>query len=165
MDIKMIKKVVTEATGIDLNDKKLNSRRISENVEARTMYFSLAREFTALSLADIGKSINPRKDHATVLYSIRKAKDAIRFDKSFRQKLENLRSRVEFLRVQVEESEIDFITALNRLEKMEEHNMILIGQNSQLLKQIENLNGKIERQNRYLIENGYKINRSVFAED
>ena len=154
MDIKMIKKVVTEATGIDLNDKKLNSRRISENVEARTMYFSLAREFTALSLADIGKSINPRKDHATVLYSIRKAKDAIRFDKSFRQKLENLRSRVEFLRVQVEESEIDFITALNRLEKMEEHNMILIGQNSQLLKQIENLNGKIERQNRYLIENG-----------
>jgi hypothetical protein len=161
----MIKKVVTEATGIDLNDKKLNSRRISENVEARTMYFSLAREFTALSLADIGKSINPRKDHATVLYSIRKAKDAIRFDKSFRQKLENLRSRVEFLRVQVEESEIDFITALNRLEKMEEHNMVLIGQNSQLLKQIENLNGKIERQNRYLIENGYKINRSVFAED
>ena len=161
----MIKKVVSESTGINLDDKELNSRRISENVEARTMYFSLAREFTTLSLADIGKSINPRKDHATVLYSIRKAKDAIRFDKSFRQKLENLRSRVEFLRVQVEESEIDFVTALNRLEKMEEHNMMLIGQNSQLLKQIENLNGKIERQNRYLIENGYKINRSVFAED
>lgn len=165
MDIKMIKKVVTEQTGIDLNDKKLNSRRISENVEARTMYFSLAREFTTLSLADIGKSIKPQKDHATVLYSIRKAKDAIRFDKAFRQKLDNLRSRVEFLRTQVEESEIDFITALNRLDKMEEHNMMLIGQNADLLKQIENLNGKIERQNKYLTENGYVIGRSVFKED
>jgi hypothetical protein len=161
----MIKKVVTEATGIDLNNKKLNSRRISENVEARTMYFSLAREFTTLSLADIGKSIKPQKDHATVLYSIRKAKDAIRFDKEFRQKLDNLRSKVEFLRTQVEESEIDFITALNRLDKMEEHNMMLIGQNADLLKQIENLNGKIERQNKYLTENGYVIGRSVFKED
>ena len=161
----MIKKVVTEATGIDLNNKKLNSRRISENVEARTMYFSLAREFTTLSLADIGKSIKPQKDHATVLYSIRKAKDAIRFDKTFRQKLDNLRSKVEFLKTQVEESEIDFITALNRLDKMEEHNMQLIGQNADLLKQIENLNGKIERQNKYLTQNGYVIGRSVFKED
>jgi hypothetical protein len=165
MDIKMIKKVVTEATGIDLNDKKLNSRRISENVEARTMYFSLAREYTTLSLADIGKSIKPRKDHATVLYSIRKAKDAIRFDKRFRQKLDNLRSKVEFLRTQVEESEIDFITALNRLERMEERNMQLIGQNADLLKQIEDLNEKIKRQNRYLAENGYQVNRSIFKED
>lgn len=161
----MIKKVVTEATGIDLNDKKLNSRRISENVEARTMYFSLAREYTTLSLADIGKSIKPRKDHATVLYSIRKAKDAIRFDKRFRQKLDNLRSKVEFLRTQVEESEIDFITALNRLERMEERNMQLIGQNADLLKQIEDLNEKIKRQNRYLAENGYQVNRSIFKED
>jgi uncharacterized coiled-coil DUF342 family protein len=165
MDINMIKKVVSETTGIDLNDKELNSRRISENVEARTMYFSLAREFTTLSLADIGKSIRPRKDHATVLYSIRKAKDSIRFDKAFRQKLDNLRSRVEFLRTQVQESEIDFITALDRLDKMEEKNMMLIGQNADLLKQIQNLNDKIERQNKYLIENGYVIGRSVFKED
>ena len=161
----MIKKVVTETTGIDLNDKELNSRRISENVEARTMYFSLAREFTTLSLANIGKTIKPQKDHATVLYSIRKAKDAIRYDKPFRQKLENLRSRVEYIRTQVEDSEIDFITALNRLDKMEEKNMFLIGQNADLLKQIETLNDKINRQNRYLIENGYQVNRSVFKED
>ena len=61
MDINMIKKVVAETTGIDLNDKELNARRISENVEARTMYFSLAREFTTLSLANIGKTIKPQK--------------------------------------------------------------------------------------------------------
>ena len=161
----MIKKVVAETTGIDLNDKELNSRRINENVEARTMFFSLAREFTSLSLADIGKSIKPAKDHATVLYSIRKAKDAINYDKPFRQKLENLRSRVEYKRTQVEESELDFITALNRLEKMEEHNMMLIGQNTDLLKQIENLNDKIKRQNKYLVENGYYVGKSIFKED
>jgi hypothetical protein len=33
------------------------------------------------------------------------------------------------------------------------------------LKQIENLNEKIKRQNKYLTENGYNINRSVFKED
>jgi len=161
----MIKKVVAETTGIDLNDKELNARRISENVEARTMYFSLAREFTTLSLANIGKTIKPQKDHATVLYSIRKAQDAVRYDKPFRQKLENVRSRVKFLKTQVEESEIDFITALNRLQKMEEHNMMLIGQNADLLKQIETLNDKIKRQNKYLVESGYNIGKSIFKED
>lgn len=161
----MIKKVVAETTGIDLNDKELNSRRISENVEARTMYFSLAREYTTMSLANIGKTIKPQKDHATVLYAIRKAKDAVRYDKPFRQKLENLRSRVEYIKTQVEDSEIDFITALNRLEKMEENNMMLIGQNADLLKQIETLNDKIKRQNKYLVENGYYVGKSIFKED
>ena len=165
MDIKMIKRVVSEDTGVDLGDEQLNSRRISENVEARTMYFSLAREFTPLSLADIGKTIKPKKDHATVLYAIRKAQDAIRFDKRFRNKLNRLRARVEFLKSQVEESEIDFITALNRLELMERKNTMLIGENADLVNQIEQLNDKIKRQNRYLTEQGYKINRSVFAED
>jgi hypothetical protein len=165
MDIKMIKKVVSETTGIDLNDEKLNSKRIAENVDARVIYFSLAREYTNLSLASIGKTLIPKKDHATVLYSIRKAKDAIRFDKTFRQKLDNIRSRVEYLKTQVEESEIDFITALNRLEKMEEDNMRLIGENATLLKQIDELNDKIKRQNKYLVENGYVVGRSIFKED
>lgn len=165
MDIKMIKKVVSESTGINLDDKELNSRRISENVEARTMYFSLAREFTPMSLADIGKSIKPKKDHATVLYSIRKAKDAIRFDKIFRNKLDDLRSRIEYVRAQMENSEIDFLTALNKLERMELKNKQLIERNTELIEQIDKLNAKIKRQNKYLIENGYQINRSVFKED
>ena len=165
MDIKMIKRVVSEDTGVDLGDEQLNSRRISENVEARTMYFSLAREFTPLSLADIGKTIKPKKDHATVLHAIRKAQDAIRFDKRFRNKLDRLRARVEFLKSQVEESEIDFITALNRLELMERKNTMLIDENADLVNQIEQLNDKIKRQNRYLTEQGYKVNRSVFKED
>lgn len=165
MDIKMIKRIVSESTGIDLNNEQLNSKRIAENVEARTMYFSLAREFTHLSLSQIGNSIKPKKDHATVLYSVRKAKDFCIIDKNFRQKLENLRSRMKFLKTQVEESEIDFITALNRLERMESTNIKLIDQNADLLKQITELNDKIKRQNKYLTENGYKINRSIFKED
>ncbi len=164
MDIKMIKKVVSDTTGIDLNDTNLNSKRIAENVQARTMYFSLAREFTKLSLADIGKSIKPRKDHATVLYSIRKAQDAIQFDKTFRSRLDELRSRVEFVRSQMENSEIDFVTALNRLEKMELKNEQLTKRNIELLNQIDELNGKIKRQNKYLIENGYQVKRSVFKD-
>ena len=164
MDIKMIKKVVSDTTGIDLNDKNLNSKRIAENVQARTMYFSLAREFTSLSLAAIGKTIRPRKDHATVLYSIRKAQDAIQFDKTFRVRLDELRSRVEFVRSQMENSEIDFVTALNKLEKMELKNEQLTKRNIELLNQIDELNGKIKRQNKYLIENGYQIKRSVFKD-
>lgn len=161
----MIKKIVSETTGIDLNDKELNSKRINENVEARTMYFGLAREFTPLSLADIGKSIKPKKDHATVLYAIRKSKDAIQYDRNFRLRFDDLRSRIEFVRAQMENSEIDFVTALNKLQRMEQKNEILMNQNAELLKQITELNGKIKRQNKYLIENGYKIGMSVFKDD
>lgn len=161
----MIKQVVTETIGIDLNDESKNSRRIAEYVDARRMYFSLAREFTTLSLADIGKSLKPYKDHATVLYNIRQAEDSKRFNKKFRQRLEGLRSRVEYIKSQIKDSEIDFITALNRLEQMESKNFELIERNTELINQIQELNDKIKRQNRYLTENGYVIGRSVFQED
>lgn len=161
----MIKQVVTDTIGIDLNDETKNSRRISEYVDARRMYFSLAREFTTLSLAEIGKSLKPYKDHATVLYNIRQAADSKRFNKEFRQRLEDLRSRVEYIKSQIKDSEIDFITALNRLEQMETKNDELMQKNHELLNQIKELNGKIKRQNKYLTESGYVVGRSVFAED
>ncbi len=161
----MIKQVVIDTIGIDLNDESKNSKRLSEYVDARRLYFSLAREFTTMSLSEIGKSLKPYKDHATVLYNIRQAADSKRFNKIFRQKLEDLRSRVEYIKSQIKDSEIDFITALNRLEQMESKNEELIQKNKELLNQIEKINGKIERQNKYLTENGYVIGRSVFKED
>ena len=165
MDTKIIKKIINDSLEYDLNDEQKNKRRIREHVDIRRMYFGLCREYTPLSLAEIGKSIKPKKDHATVLYNVRELKDLMFIDKKLRMKYDNLRSRVEFIKSQVNNSEIDFITALNRLEAMEEKNMNLMKQNADLLNQIDELNGKIKRQNKYLIENGYQIKRSVFKND
>ena len=165
MDTKIIKKIINDSLEYDLNDEQKNKRRIREHVDIRRMYFGLCREYTPLSLAEIGKTIKPKKDHATVLYNVRELKDLMFIDKKLRMKYDNLRSRVEFIKSQVNNSEIDFITALNRLEAMEEKNMNLMKQNADLLNQIDELNGKIKRQNKYLIENGYQIKRSVFKND
>lgn len=165
MDINIIKRIVSDTTQCDLNDEEKNKRRIREHVDNRRLYFSLCRKYTPLSLAEIGRSIKPKKDHATVLYNIRQLDDQMLFNKILRNKYENLRSRIEYVKSQVDESSIDFVTALNRLEKMEVQNKKLMGVNTELLNQIDQLNGKIKRQNKYLVENGYKIGMSIFKED
>lgn len=162
MDTKIIKKIIHDTLEYDLNDEEKNKRRIREHVDVRRMYFGLCREYTPLSLAEIGKSIKPKKDHATVLYNVRELEDLMFIDRKLRIKYDNLRSRVEFIKSQVNESEIDFFTALNRLQVMEEKNMRLVKENAELLNQIDQLNGKIKRQNKYLTESGYQINKSVF---
>jgi len=165
MDTKIIKKIIHDTLEYDLNDEQKNKRRIREHVDIRRMYFGLCREYTPLSLAEIGRSLKPKKDHATVLYNVRELQDLMFMDKKLRMKYDNLRSRVEFIKSEVNESEIDFFTALNRLQVMEEKNLKLMEQNADLLNQIDDLNGKIKRQNKYLTQNGYQINRSVFKED
>lgn len=52
-------------------------------IEARAIYYKLLRDNTHYSLTEIGKTMN--KDHATVLYFTRKAKDWLLFDKEFEQ--------------------------------------------------------------------------------
>ena len=137
MDINIIKRIVSDTTQCDLNDEEKNKRRIREHVDNRRLYFSLCRKYTPLSLAEIGRSIKPKKDHATVLYNIRQLDDQMLFNKTLR----------------------------NKYEKMEVQNKKLMGVNTELLNQIDELNDKIKRQNKYLVKNGYKIGMSIFKED
>lgn len=62
--LKEIMNYVIDQTGLDIRE---NTRR-REYVYARSLYFKLAREFTAISMRDIAESVD--RDHATVIHSI-----------------------------------------------------------------------------------------------
>lgn len=160
METKIIKTIVSDSTGIDLNDKTKNSRRIQENVFARMIYFNLCREYTRLSLSDIGKSISPKKDHATVLYALRQFKDTFDFNKTFKVQYNNIRSRVQYIKNKIKDADMDFAEAIKRLETLESTNRTLMKYNVELLEEINNLNDKFKRQNKYLQQQGYNLNKN-----
>ena len=65
MTIDKIKELVEQETGYDLTDTK----RTTEFVYTRAMYYKLCREYTLHSLNVIGKSVG--KNHATVLHGLK----------------------------------------------------------------------------------------------
>ena len=88
MNTEMIKQVVEEHFKIQINSKT----RRREYVEARAIYFKLLRDNTRMSLANIGKTMS--RDHATVLHSVRRVDDWIKYDKQMRQDYNILNDRV-----------------------------------------------------------------------
>lgn len=76
---------------------KLSVRRRHKNIsEARHIYCYLAKNFTTHSLAEIGKPI--KRNHATVLHSVKKALDFIETDLNFQNKVCNLEVKLDQLR-------------------------------------------------------------------
>ena len=69
MQLNYIREVVEKNTGLDISKKT----HIREYVEARWVYFTLAKEYTFFSLSAIGKVLD--KDHSTVLHGLRKFKE------------------------------------------------------------------------------------------
>ena len=89
--LKQIELIVERYFAMKINVKS-RSRYL---VDARKMYFSLARVFTGKSLAVIGNSLN--RDHATALHNIRSCDDLRKTDKEFDEKyiaLYNIVSRL-----------------------------------------------------------------------
>jgi len=69
-------------------DKLKSSRRHRNLVEARQMFAHCLKENTNISLAEIGRYYN--KDHATIIFSIKKVEELLTTDKLFRIKYCNL---------------------------------------------------------------------------
>lgn len=65
MTIDKIRELVEHETGYDLT----NTKRTTEYVYMRAMYYKLCREYTLHSLNTIGKSVG--KNHATVLHGLK----------------------------------------------------------------------------------------------
>jgi len=76
---KIVRQIVEDYYKLDIT--KVTRRR--PYIEARAVYYKLLRDNTHYSLNTIGKTMG--KDHATVLYFTRKAKDWLLFDKEFEQ--------------------------------------------------------------------------------
>lgn len=76
---RIVREIVEDYYKLDIT--KVTRRR--PYIEARAIYYKLLRDNTKYSLTTIGKTMD--KDHATVLYFTRKAKDWILYDKEFEQ--------------------------------------------------------------------------------
>ena len=89
LDLLTIQMEVEKHFGFRINVK---SRR-RNIVDARRLYFRLAREFTTHGLYRLGASMD--RDHATALFAIRTCKDICAVDKEFNAKYLTLRRKLE----------------------------------------------------------------------
>jgi len=88
MNKEMIKEIVDNYFELDL---KRNTRK-RNYVEARAVFYKLCREFTKLSLEQIGQQVN--KDHASVLHGIKSLNNWIEQDNRIKNNLRILRGKV-----------------------------------------------------------------------
>ena len=92
---RIVKEIVEDYYNLDIT----TPTRKRPYIEARAIYYKLLRDHTQYSLHAIGATME--KDHSTVLYFTRKAKDWLLYDKDF---------------------ENDFLTLNNKLVKAKELN-------------------------------------------
>lgn len=86
--VESISEVVCKHFNIKTELLQTASRK-REIVQARQVTMYLSKQFTELSLAQIG-SIIGKKNHATVLHACRTIKDQIEVDKSFKDEIEEI---------------------------------------------------------------------------
>ncbi len=88
MNKEMIKEIVDNYFELNL---KRNTRK-RNYVEARAIFYKLCREFTKLSLEQIGKQVD--RDHASVLHGIKSLNNWVEQDNRIKNNLRILRGKV-----------------------------------------------------------------------
>jgi len=97
MNKETIKEIVERYFEINIS----RNTRKRQYVEARAIYFKLCREFTQLSLGQIGKSVN--RDHASVLHGVRSINTWVQVDKRMNNSMRILKNKI--INYQVEKDE------------------------------------------------------------
>jgi chromosomal replication initiator protein len=92
ISIDTIQKVVATSFNIKITDLKMK-RKMKGYVLPRQVAMYLSRKLTDSSLLEIGDKFGG-KDHSTVLHSIKKVEEKMEKDPSFRETIENLKSRI-----------------------------------------------------------------------
>ena len=92
-----IKQIVESYFEINIS----RNTRKRQYVEARAIYFKLCREFTQLSLGQIGESVN--RDHASVLHGVRSINTWVQVDKRMNNSMRILRNKI--INYQIEKDE------------------------------------------------------------
>ena len=78
-----------------------NTRK-RQYVEARAIYFKLCREFTQLSLEQIGESVN--RDHASVLHGVKSINTWVQVDKRMKNSMHILRNKIINYQIETDET-------------------------------------------------------------
>ncbi|MDI6801211.1 MAG: chromosomal replication initiator protein DnaA [Thermodesulfovibrionales bacterium] len=90
--VELIQKVVCEYFGIKTQDIKAR-KRTKEIANARQIAMYLSKQYTHLSLSEIGRNFGG-KDHATVIYACKQVEDRRRADENLNKSIENLVRRI-----------------------------------------------------------------------
>jgi len=90
-NIDLIKDIVSEHFGIDIEDMESNSRK-HEIALARQMAMYLAKNLTRLSLKNIGAAFGGR-DHSTVLHSLKTIDNYLFTDSSFKNEYQSIHKK------------------------------------------------------------------------
>jgi chromosomal replication initiator protein len=92
ISIETIQKCVAATFNIKITDLKMK-RKYKGFVVPRQVAMYLSRKLTEASLLEIGDKFGG-KDHSTVLHSIKKVEEKMEQDPSFKEIIENLKSRI-----------------------------------------------------------------------
>ena len=160
MQVDIIKKIVKKKTKVNLDDPKTNTNRMRRHVTARKLYFKLVKDHTNLSLEQIGRTLKPKKHHATVLHNTRAAADHIDAETETRLLYEDMLALIEYIHKKEEAADFDITEAITRLGDCDETVKRLENINTELRQELEELKDKVNRQQKYLKEQGYKVNMS-----
>ena len=114
MNKEQIKKLVIENTGIDID----NPVRKRAFVEARAIYYKLLREYTLLSLVEIGDYV--KKNHATVIHGIKNLDSWCKLDVNLKNKYLNIRSGLDVLKENIELDNADVEKIVDRYIKLKQ---------------------------------------------
>ena len=89
MTSKLVKEIVEDYYKLKI-DSKTRQRKY---IEARAVYYKLLRENSRMSLQAIGKTM--KRDHATVLHSLRQIKDWLEYDKEIKRDYNTINSKLQ----------------------------------------------------------------------
>lgn len=166
MDIETIKETLKKHDNYDVDDPAKNLSQRRENVESRGMYFKLCQDLKKMGLTAIGKSLSPKKNHATVLHGIRTMNDLIKIDKTYRVRYKALKARAKYYEeVRERNKALSFDECLvriadleNKLKEIEKENIYFIDEISDLREYNESVKEHLEYHRRKLNAKGFDTN-------
>lgn len=163
VELNLIKNIVGKYLNYDFNNKRKNKKRIREYVEARMIYFYLCRQLSHMSLADIGATIKPVKDHSTVLHGCRTMDGLIKFDKKISFIYQDLYNIVGKSLTDLRDKGEDMLSyeeQILRIQELEQQNEKILKENIKILKRLDDFEKVLYRHKKYLREQGYMVEKS-----
>lgn len=149
MNKQMIKEIVDNYFELNL---KRNTRK-RQYVEARAIFYKLCREFTKLSLEEIGEQVD--RDHASVLHGIRSLNNWIEYDNRIKNNLRILRNKVRHFEDEkdnvIELDESIVLKYVQLKEQVKEQDEII----NDLRKALKDITEKHERREKFYQKYGF----------
>lgn len=129
-----------------------NTRK-RQYVEARAIYFKLCREFTQLSLEQIGESVN--RDHASVLHGVRSINTWVEVDKRMNNSMHILRNKIINYQIEKDETvELNESIVLKYIQLKEQVKELEV-MNKTLSTELKEITEKHDKRERFYLKYGF----------